>query len=185
LPVEAGDDHPMRATRQAWLAAAPAACVLLAGCHASACIGSGCDPGTIDTAKAETAVRTLLTHDTGAQVRSVSCPPHVRLRQGASFTCTATGADATTAPVLVTQTDGKGKVHISAPDLLHTGAAAEAIAAGLSRRLRFTVRVRCPDLVRAHKGTRLTCTATDPKGATRPVAVTVTDDQGAIDYRLR
>lgn len=162
------------------------AALLLAGCHvsASACVGSGCDKGTIDTAKAQTTIRALLVAQTGAQVRSVTCPSHVALKQGATFTCTATGADATTAPVLVTQTDGKGNVHISAPDLLHTGTAAQSIAAGLTRRLKFAVHVRCPDLVQAHKGTRLTCTATDPKGATRPVAVTVTDSQGGIDYRL-
>lgn len=175
----------MRAIRRACLAAATATALLLAGCHVSACVGSGCDPGQIDKSKAQTTIRALLIQQTGAQVKLVTCPSNVALKQGATFTCTAMGADGTTAPVLVTQTDGKGKVHISAPDLLHTGTAAQAIATGLSSKLKFAVRVRCPDLVQAHKGTRLTCTATDPKGATRPVAVTVTDNQGAIDYRLR
>jgi hypothetical protein len=170
--------------RAAPLVAAPVAVLLLTACHVSACVGSGCHAGVIDTAKAQAAVRALLATDTGAQVRSVACPSRVALRPGATFTCTATGADGTTAPVLITQTDGKGKVDISAPDLLHTGTAARAIAAGLTHRLKFAVSARCPDLVEAHKGTRLTCTATDPRGATRPVAVTVTDSHGAISYRL-
>ncbi len=170
--------------RAAPLFAALAAAPLLASCHVSACVGSGCHSDMLDTAKVQAAVRALLVKDTGAQVRSVACPSRVALRQGATFTCTATGADGTTAPVLITQTDGKGKIDISAPDILHTGTAARAIAAGLTHRLKFAVSARCPDLVQAHKGTRLTCTATDPKGATRPVAVTVTDSHGAIAYRL-
>lgn len=161
-----------------------AVAALAGGCHASFCAGSGCGKATIDTAKAESSTRDLVARQTGAQVKSVTCPGHVALKRGGTFTCTATGADGTTAPVLVTQKDDKGNVHISAPDLLHTGAAAKLIADRLTRQLKLTVHVRCPDLVSVHKGSKLTCTATDPAGATRPVAVTVTDDQGSISYRL-
>jgi hypothetical protein len=156
---------------------------LTAGCHVSACVGSGC-PGMIDSAKAEGTTRTLIARQTGASVKSVSCPRHLAERRGATFTCTITGADGTTATALVTQKDDKGHVEISAPTLLHTGAAARLIAQRLTSRFGFAVAVRCPDLVDAHRGTKLTCTATDPKGAHRPVAVTVTDDQGGISYRL-
>jgi hypothetical protein len=156
---------------------------LSAGCHVSACVGSGC-AGMIDSAKAERTTRTLIARQTGASVRSVSCPRNVAERRGGTFTCTVTGADGTAATALVTQKDDRGNVEISAPTLLHTGAAARLIAQRLTRRFGFAVAVRCPDLVDAHRGTKLTCTATDPKGAHRPVAVTVTDDQGGISYRL-
>jgi hypothetical protein len=159
--------------------------VLAAGCHVSACVGSGCDAGKIDTAKAEATTKTVIAQQTGAAVRSVSCPSNVTERRGATFTCTITGADGTTATALVTQKDAHGNVEISAPTLLHTGTAAKLIAARLTRQFGFTVRVACPDLVDAHKGTTLTCTATDPRGVTRAVVVTVTDARGAISYRLR
>ncbi len=170
----------MRATLLSGLAAI----LLLSSCSASACVGSGCDKGKIDTAKAQRTIRTLVAAQTGAMVASVACPGNVAEKQGASFTGTATGADGTTAPVLVTQTDGKGNVHISAPTLLHTGTAAQEIAAHLTAQLKSKVAVRCPDLVDAHTGTTLACRATDLAGAVRSVAVTVTDAQGGIRYRL-
>jgi hypothetical protein len=165
--------------------AVAAVAALTAGCHVSACVGSGCGPGMIDTAKAQATTKTVIAQQTGAAVRSVSCPRNITERKGATFTCTITGADGTTATALVTQKDAHGNVEISAPTLLHTGAAAKLIAARLTRQFGFTVRVTCPDLVDAHKGTALTCTATDPKGVTRKVAVTVTNDRGAITYQLR
>jgi hypothetical protein len=170
-------------TRHAAYAAflAGAAAAAIAGCSASVCAGSGCG---IDTGKAESSVKTLVANATGADVKSVSCPKSVPFKKGDSFTCTATGADGTTAPVMVTQTDGKGNVHISAPTLLHTGTASKLIAKGLSNKLKLAVTVKCPDLVSAHRGTTLTCTATHGK-QTRKVIVTATDDQGSIDYRLQ
>jgi hypothetical protein len=154
-----------------------------AGCSASVCAGSGCGGG-IDTGKAERAVKTDVANATGSDVKSVSCPSPIALKKGATFNCIATGADGTTATVLVTQTDAKGNVHISAPSLLHTGEAAKLIASGLSGRLKLAVTVKCPDLVSAHKGTTLTCEATHA-GETRKVLVTVTDASGSIDYRLQ
>jgi hypothetical protein len=148
-------------------------------------VGSGCDKGTIDTAKAQSTARSLVAQQTGAQVKSVVCPRHIPLERGATFTCTATGADGTTGRIDVTQKDDQGNVHISAPGLLHTGNAAKLIAERLTAQFKLVVRVRCPDLVLAHKGTALTCTATDAAGHVRPVTVTVTDEQGSIHYRLR
>jgi uncharacterized protein DUF4333 len=152
---------------------------LCAGCSASVCAGSGCG---IDTAKAQSSVKSLVASATGADVTSVSCPSKVAFKKGASFTCIATGADGTTAPILLTQTDAKGNVHISAPDLVHTGGDAKLIASGLTSKLKFTVTVKCPDLVTAHKGTTFDCVASHGT-ETQKVLVTVTDDQGSIDYR--
>jgi hypothetical protein len=153
--------------------------VLCAGCSASVCAGSGCG---IDTGKAESSVKTIVASATGADVKSVSCPTKVAFKKGTSFTCIATGADGTTAPITLTQTDSKGNVHISAPDLVHTGGDAKLIASGLTSKLKFTVTVKCPDLVTAHKGTTFNCVATHAT-ETHKVIVTVTDDKGSIDYR--
>ncbi|HEX3874618.1 MAG TPA: DUF4333 domain-containing protein [Solirubrobacteraceae bacterium] len=156
--------------------------MLGAGCSASVCAGSGCGGG-LDTAKAERTVKSEIASATGSAVKSVSCPSSVPYKKGAAFTCIATGADGTTAPITLTQTDAKGNVHISAP-LLHTGAAAKLIASGLTTKLKFAVNVTCPDLVSAHKGTTLTCLASHPGETPEKVLVTVTDAQGSIDYRV-
>jgi hypothetical protein len=139
--------------------------------------------GTIDNARAESLTRALVARSTGADVKSVSCPPSVALKKGATFTCVATGADGTTAPVTETQTDSTGNVHISAP-LLHTGPAEKLIASGLARRLKFSVDVKCPDLVSAHKGTTMICEASHAGGKPEKVRVTTTDDKGDIDYTV-
>ncbi len=176
----------MRLGRRTNVLGAALIVLLTAGCHVSACAGSGCkNTGVIDTAKAQSTTRTLIAGETGAGLRGVSCPANVPLKTAAAFTCTATGADGTTAPILVTQKDDKGNVQISAPHLLHTGAVAALVAARLTRQAKAAVKVACPDLVEAHRGTTLTCTATEARGVTRAVAVTVTDDQGDISYRVR
>lgn len=168
-----------------WAAPLALATVLLtSACEVHACVGSGC-PGKIDAAKAERETKAVIAKQTGGNVATVTCPKGVEEKTGATFTCTAVGADGTRTGVLITQKDDKGNVHISAPNLLHTGNAARLIADRLTRQLKFTVRVRCPDLINVHKGSTLTCSATDPVGKTRTVDVTVTDDQGAIDYGLR
>jgi hypothetical protein len=139
--------------------------------------------GIIDNARAESLTRALVARSTGADVKSVSCPPSVALKKGATFTCIATGADGTTAPVTETQTDATGHVHISAP-LLHTGPAEKLIASGLTKKLNFSVTVTCPDLVSAHKGTTMTCEASHAGGTPEKVRVTTTDDKGDIDYTV-
>lgn len=164
-----------------------AAALMISGCQASACVGSGCNTtssGEIDTVKAQTTIRALIAGQTGASVASVTCPGPIIEQKGAQFTCTATGVDGTTVPVAVVQTDGNGNVHISAPQLLHTGAAAALIASHLTATLKFKVTVRCPDLLNVHPGSKFACKATDPTGDTRSVAVTVKDAQGTIDYHL-
>lgn len=158
--------------------------ILFGGCSASVCAGSGCGGGSIDRTKAQNATKSVVVESGGVNVKSVVCPASVALKKGTTFTCTATGEDGTTAGVLLTQTDGKGNVHITPPPLLHTGDAAKVIASGLTSKLKLAVAVKCPDLLLAHKGTKMTCLATHA-GQTRKVGVTVTDAQGDIHYTLQ
>ncbi len=181
MGVRVGQAAPLRAPLLALLAAVA---ILAGGCSASFCAGSGCGGGSIDTAKAERAAKSVVAEaGGGVPVKSVICPKSVKLKQGATFTCTATGDDGTTAPVILTQTDGSGNLHITPPALLHTVDGAKLISSGLTTKLKLAVAVKCPDLVLAHKGTALTCKATH-SGQTRDVKVTVTDDQGDIHYVL-
>jgi hypothetical protein len=133
--------------------------------------------------KAQETTKALIERATGASVQSVSCPSSVALRRGGSFTCVATGADGTTASVLVTETDDRGDVALGPPGLLETGQAEMLMASGLTATLKTRTTVKCPDLVTAQKGTTLTCRATSGQ-VTRSVVVTVTDDKGSIDYRV-
>jgi hypothetical protein len=133
--------------------------------------------------KAESAARTLVAQQTGADVVSVGCPPATALRVGADFRCTATGADGTTAAVVMTAKDAAGDVALRPLELLQTASAARLIADALTHEYKATVTVQCPDLVSAHKNTRMTCHATDA-GVLHNVVVTVKDDQGSLAYRL-
>jgi len=154
------------------------------GAQARVCAGANC-PRQIDITKVQRLIGNLLIAQTGAQVRSITCPRIVVARRGASFTCTAMGVDRTVVAVLITQRDENGNVRVTAPNLLHSGQIATALAKRLSLSTKLAVRVRCPDLLNVHKGTALTCTATPPSGAARKVAVTITDARGTYSYRLR
>jgi len=137
----------------------------------------------IDMTAAESAARTLIAQQTGADVRSVSCPREAALKVGADFTCKALGADGTSAPVVLVMKDTRGDVALRPLALLQTESAAKLIAAALTHEYRSTVDVRCPDLVRAAKHTTMTCHATHA-GLSRPVLVTVKDNQGSLAYKL-
>jgi hypothetical protein len=133
--------------------------------------------------KAETAARRLVAAQTGADVVSVSCPRESALKVGADFTCRATGADGTTAAVVMTAEDAAGDVALRPLELLESASAAKLIADALTHEYKATVTVQCPDLVSAHKNTTMTCHATDA-GVLHNVLVTVKDDQGSLAYRL-
>jgi hypothetical protein len=137
----------------------------------------------IDMTGAESAARTAVAQQTGAGVRSVSCPREAALKVGADFTCEALGADGTKAPVVLVMTDTQGDVALRPLALLQTQSAAKLIATALTHEYRSTVDVRCPDLVRAAKNTTMTCHATHA-GVTHAVLVTVKDNQGSLAYKL-
>ncbi|HEX3872920.1 MAG TPA: DUF4333 domain-containing protein [Solirubrobacteraceae bacterium] len=139
--------------------------------------------GGIDMTPAEGAARTLVAQQTGADVVSVDCPRRTSLKVGAGFTCRATGADGTTAAVVMTPKDAAGDVALRPLELLQTTSAAKLIADALTHEYKATVTVQCPDLVSAHKNTQMTCHATDA-GVLHNVVVTVKDNQGSLAYRL-
>jgi hypothetical protein len=139
--------------------------------------------GAIDTTKAQTAARRLVAAQTGADIVSVSCPSETAIKVGADFSCKATGADGTTAAVVMTTEDAAGDVALRPLDLLQTTSAAKLIADALTHEYKSTVTVQCPDLVSAQKNTTMTCHATDA-GVLHNVLVTVKDDQGSLAYRL-
>jgi hypothetical protein len=150
------------------------ALVVIAGCGGE---------NTVNTDDAEALIRKNLQRQLGADVSSVACPDDVKAEKGRTFTCEATGGDGTKAKLDVVQTDDEGGIRFEAP-LLHTGPAEELIEEGLAKQIGANVSVKCPDLVLARRGTKLTCRATsgDDKA---DVDVTVEDEQGTIRWELK
>ena len=143
---------------------------------------AGCGTATLNTANAETAIKTTIEQQTGSQVSSVDCPGNVKAEKGKSFTCEATAADGTKATINLTQTSDKGDIRINAP-LLHSGAAEHFIAESIRGRTGKRATVDCPDLVVVGKtGTQLTCSSSSG-GNKKNVAVKV-DAQGHLTWNL-
>lgn len=157
-------------------------CSLMLAC--AAVLAAGCGTKTINSDEAEKQVREELAQQLGASVKSVDCPDEVEAKKGDKFSCTAKGADGTTAKIPVTQTSDSGSFHFSTP-LLHTGPAEQQIEQGVSEQVGSEVTVACPDLVEARKGTKLTCKLEDSSGESHDVAVEVTDAQGSIHYQVQ
>jgi uncharacterized protein DUF4333 len=71
-------------------------------------LGAACGR-TLDTQGLEDQIADLLAQRGGPAVESIDCPEDVKVEQGATFECTATGQDATWT-IEVTQTDDQGHV---------------------------------------------------------------------------
>jgi len=143
---------------------------------------AGCGTATLNTGKAEGAIKTNIEQQTGSQVSSVDCPGDVKAEKGKSFTCEVTAADGTKATINVNQASDKGDVRINAP-LLHTGAAEQFIAESIRGRTGKRATVDCPDLVVVGKpGTQLTCSSSS--GGNKKNVVVKVDAQGHITWNL-
>lgn len=152
-----------RGARAAGAAVGLAGLLLLAACG-----------GTLDTGELEKQAQKAIAEDIGVRVASVDCPDDVEAKEGATFTCTATGADGSTATVRVVQTDDEGNVRISA-QLVNIPSVEDELA----KQVGGKAKVDCPDsLIVARKGESFTCDATDEEGKTGQIRVTFENDQG-------
>lgn len=143
---------------------------------------AGCGTETLDADKGESAIKSVIEQQTGADVSSVDCPDDVKVEKGKSFTCEATGADGTKATVDVVQTNDKGDIDIHVR-LLRPSFMEEFIALSIRGLTGRRATVDCPDLVvRKKAATRLTCTSSSG-GNKKNVAVKV-DAQDRITWDL-
>jgi Domain of unknown function (DUF4333) len=156
--------------------------LLVAACAVLA-IATACGTKTLNADTAEAEIKQGLERQVRADVRAVDCPDGVKAKKGNHFTCQATGRDGTKATIVVDQTNDEGGIHYTAP-LLHTGTVEDEIARDLGLQIGAHVTVKCPDLVVAKPGTRLTC-ATTSRGKEGVVDVTVEDTHGRIRWKLR
>ena len=75
-----------------------------------ALVAVGCTR-TLDTKGLETQIQRFLAERGGPKMSQVSCPDGIKVQQGESFDCTATG-DGSTWTIHVTQANDRGDVNI-------------------------------------------------------------------------
>jgi hypothetical protein len=71
---------------------------------------AACGEAKLDTDRAETAIRSGITRQTGVKIDSVRCPDEVQARKGETFRCVASASNGQRARVEVTQRDDEGSV---------------------------------------------------------------------------
>lgn len=144
--------------------------VLVAGCAR-----------TIDSDKAEKTIERLVATKIGTQVKRVECPSGKTARKGDTFPCQVTGKDGSRADAIVTETDDKGSVRVSAR-FLPTAETERSLAAELTDRRGAPVGVDCQDIIVARKGVTFECATSSGKKMGRLRARQI-DDEGRLSYR--
>ena len=71
---------------------------------------AACGEPKLDTEKAESAIRSGITRQTGVKIDSVRCPDDVEARRGETFRCVALASNGQRARVEVRQRDDEGSV---------------------------------------------------------------------------
>ena len=143
---------------------------------------ASCGTKTLDTSQAERQIESGIQQVTGKRV-TASCPSSVPVGKGRVSRCTVRAPDGTRATVRIVQSDGNGHVDYSSA-VVHTAQVEREISSSASAKLSFAVKVRCPDLLEAVKGTKFHCQATDARGNSKTVTVTALSAQGGFHYDL-
>jgi len=71
---------------------------------------AGCGDAKLDTERAESAIRSGITRQTGVKIDTVRCPDDVEARRGETFRCVALASNGQRARVEVRQRDDEGSV---------------------------------------------------------------------------
>jgi hypothetical protein len=143
----------------------------------------GCGSILVDSGGVEAFIASSVTDQTGARVKSVSCPKDPKARMGATFICRVTGTDGTEGNAVATQTDNRGGVSIYAP-FVRTKVTEGDIADQINWQTGAKAKVRCPEIVTIEVGGTFRCTTTAGKRR-RTVRVTMTNRRGDYRFKLR
>ena len=151
--------------------------IVIGGCSFQA----SCGGKSIDSKKAEGAIAEMLKSAGGIDAK-VTCPTGVKIKQGATFDCTADVGGAP-AKVRVTQKDDAGNVSFEVVEGVVVGAKVEAaIAANLKENGITATAVSCGAAVRPSVPGTFTCTAQAEQPLT--IEVTIKNQVGTIDWKL-
>jgi hypothetical protein len=71
---------------------------------------AACGEAKLDTDRAESAIRSGITRQTGVKIDTVRCPDQVEARRGETFRCVARASNGQRARVEVRQRDDEGSV---------------------------------------------------------------------------
>jgi hypothetical protein len=154
--------------------------LLLGGCefHAS------CGGRTLNMKNAEALVARAVALQLGTEP-TVSCPPKVKVEQGARFDCEVT-IDGVKGVATIVQKDEQTNVEVvQVTGLLLTGKLQNAIVERLQAQSGAKVEVDCGPRVRAAVvGETFRCQAKDDRGFSLEVEVKVKDTLGNVDFRV-
>lgn len=154
-------------------------------CACAALTAAGCSTSsTLNTDKAESAIKDALIEQAKTKVASVDCPER-EAKKGDTFTCTAKGEDGTTAVVTVIQKDDDGNVTFDSP-VMHTAEVEEIVVGQMKQKLPSltSVTVDCPDLITGKSGATFVCKG---MGDGKPFTVnaTQTNDKGGFTFSTK
>ncbi len=161
-------------------------CVL--ACVLSVGLVAGCSR-TLNLEAVRTAIEDGLEKQLGFAIATVKCPESRQALVGDTFECTADGEKGAKVTVKVTQEDDQGNVEwevVTSEGLLDITALVQQIRQGVSEQASVEVSVNCgPQKFReAVPNESFDCLATDPDRAIHTVAVTMTDAQGNVNWRV-
>ena len=139
--------------------------------------------------KLEGIVKAGLVSSTGLPVETVKCPESREQKAGDVFDCTALTKGGARVTVTVSQKDDEGNVAWKAAEtkgVIDLRKLETEVGAGLKAQTGIDARVECgPGTLReAEPGKTFDCRATDPRGETVGVTITMRELSGKVDWRL-
>lgn len=160
--------------------------LLLAGCEYSCSVGN-----TVSAEELDKQVRLSYEDETGVLLTSIECE-EADADPGSEISCVATneaGLDLTIEGEVTSYDSETEKVKFDW-EVVSAVAPGEtfAIAArnSLARQSGVPLEnVSCPDGIELRKGNKVNCTAEDVAGNSRDLVLTLTDEEGAFDVRLK
>ncbi|MCC6162807.1 MAG: DUF4333 domain-containing protein [Acidobacteria bacterium] len=126
----------------------------------------------------------------GLDLDKVTCPGETRpVKADDTFDCVGDVKGGGTLTITVTQTDDKGNVSwkvTRTEGLLDLAKVETSIVTGLKTQAQVDAKVSCGGRWKAAKsGDRFDCSATAPDGTPIPIGVTVTDDNGNVNWETK
>jgi hypothetical protein len=136
------------------------------------------------TRSLESRLRTVVAEAIQLAVESVDCPAETEAKAGNRFDCQMV-VDGQTFTVVVERTDAEGQFRWNTKGLLQLAKLEQFLQQELKEKRALEVKAQCEGEVRvAQPNETFECQVTDVQGNSRPVQVTVKDEQGKVDIQI-
>lgn len=141
-------------------------------------------PVAAQIAKAEEALKTLYTKQTGVPIQSVDCPNNVTFKAGSTFECQAT-AEGVKFGIQVNMANDQGGFESKTQGVIILSRIEDLLEKNIKEKAALDVTADCGGKLRVAKvGETFTCQVKNNKGQTRDATITVKDEQGNINVKL-